>query len=516
MKRILCVFLCGMLLLSLLAGCQEQGGEYIPTGNGLTWDEDYTGPTQTQPQEITDQELMLTYYPSRSTNPYQCADYTNRVLFSLLYQSLFVVDRQYNIEPQLCKRYAVSEDMKTYTIYVDTAATFSDGSHLTPQDVEASLLMAKTSVYYSGRFRYISGISVAEDGAVIIRTRIPMEELPRLLDIPIVRVDQTQENRPLGTGPYYYDNTAMQLCLRRRIDWWCSTEMVVTAPTIALVEAESNAQIRDQFQFEDLSLVCADPGSDRYADYMCDYELWDCENAVFLYLSCCMESPVFSNATVRQALTYAIDRELLAESYYRGFARAASLPASPLFPYYNNNLASKYAYAPEKFAQALSDTGLSGRTVRLLVNKDDSLRLRVAREIAKALEACGLKVTLLEEDSKGYRNVLAWREYDLYLGQTKLSPNMDLSDFFTKDGETCWGGNSNVTIYSLCQQALENHGNYYSLHKAIMDQGLLCPILFRSYAVYATRGLLTGMAPSRDNIFYYSIGKSMEKALIKE
>ena len=49
-----------------------------------------------------------------------------------------------------------------------------------------------------------------------------------------------------------------------------------------------------------------------------------------------------------------------------------------------------------------------------------------------------------------------------------------------------------------------------------MDQGLLCPILFRSYAVYATRGLLTGMAPSRDNIFYYSIGKSMEKALIKE
>ena len=25
-----------------------------------------------------------------------------------------------------------------------------------------------------------------------------------------------------------------------------------------------------------------------------------------------------------------------------------------------------------------------------------------------------------------------------------------------------------------------------------------------------------GLAPSRDNIFYYSVGKSMEKALIKE
>ncbi len=512
MKRIVCFFLCIVLLLSLLAGCQGQEGAYVPTGDGLTWDEGYTGPTQTQPEQVTEQELMLTYYPSRSTNPYQSTDFTNRTLFSLLYQSLFVVDREYNIEPQLCSRYGVSEDMKTYRFYVDPQATFSDGSRVTGQDVADSLLMAKDSVYYSGRFRYISGISVAEDGAVTVRTRIPMENLPQLLDIPIVRSDQVQENRPLGTGPYYYDNTAMNLCLRRRTDWWCSAEMIVTAPTIALVEAESAAQIRDQFQFEDLSLVCADPGSDRYADYMCDFELWDCENAIFLYLSCCMESPIFSNATVRQALTYAIDREMLAESYYRGFARAASLPASPLFPYYNNNLASKYAYAPAKFAQALSDAGFSGRTVRLLVNKDDSLRLRVAREIAKELEACGLKVTLLEEDSKGYRNVLAWREYDLYLGQTKLSPNMDLSDFFTRDGETCWGGNSNVATFSLCQQALENHGNYYTLHQEIMERGLICPILFRSYAVYATRGLVTNLSPARDNIFYYNLGKSMEDA----
>jgi len=336
------------------------------------------------------------------------------------------------------------------------------------------------------------------------------------LDIPIVRTDQVQENRPLGTGPYYYDHTAMNLCLRRRSDWWCSAEMVITAPTIALVEAESAAQIRDQFQFEDLSLVCADPGSDRYADYMCDFELWDSENAIFLYLSCCMESSIFSNESVRQALTYAIDRDMLVESYYRGFARAASLPASPLFPYYNNNLASKYAYAPEKFAQALSDAGFSGKTVRLLVNRDDSKRLQVAREIARMLEDCGLKVTLLAEKSDSYRNILAWRSYDLYLGQTKLSPNMDLSDFFTRDGETCWGGTSNVSAFSLCQQALENHGNYYTLHKTVMDQGLLCPVLFRSYAVYATRGLLTGLTPSRDNVLYYSIGKSMEKALITE
>jgi hypothetical protein len=47
-----------------------------------------------------------------------------------------------------------------------------------------------------------------------------------------------------------------------------------------------------------------------------------------------------------------------------------------------------------------------------------------------------------------------------------------------------------------------------------MDDGRLCPILFRSYAVYATRGLLTGLTPARDSVFYYSLGRSMENALL--
>ena len=49
-----------------------------------------------------------------------------------------------------------------------------------------------------------------------------------------------------------------------------------------------------------------------------------------------------------------------------------------------------------------------------------------------------------------------------------------------------------------------------------MDNGLLCPILTGSYAVYATRGLLTDLTPSRDNVFYYSMGKTMEQALMLE
>ena len=47
-----------------------------------------------------------------------------------------------------------------------------------------------------------------------------------------------------------------------------------------------------------------------------------------------------------------------------------------------------------------------------------------------------------------------------------------------------------------------------------MDRGLICPILFRSYAIYATRGLVTELTPARDNMFFYSIGKTMADAKI--
>ena len=59
-------------------------------------------------------------------------------------------------------------------------------------------------------------------------------------------------------------------------------------------------------------------------------------------------------------------------------------------------------------------------------------------------------------------------------------------------------------------------GNYYTLHQKAMADGMLCPILFRSNAVYGQRGVLRGLTPARDNIFYYSLGKTMEDARIEE
>lgn len=513
MKSIFTLFLCCGLIVSLFSGCGFDPDNYTPTGDALVMEDGTT--TEQKPQQTTEQELTLTYYPNITMNPLKCNDFTNRALFSLIHQGLFSVDRDYNPVPILCKQYSRSQDMKSYTFYLENA-TFSDGTNMTAEDVVSTYKAAKESAYYSGRFLHITDVSVAADGGVVFTLDTPMENLPILLDIPILKAGELDSDNPQGTGPYHLDTTSGKGILRRRVNWWCDADLAVTAQAISLLEAESNPQIRDNFEFFDLDLVCANPCSDRYADYRCDYELWDSENGGFLYLAVSTDGPVFSNEEVRSKLTYAIDRETIAEENFRGFGMPASLPASPNSPYYSAVQAEKYAYdGGLQFKQAVENAGLTGSPMIILVNSEDTMRERIARSIAQMMTDAGFVVTVNACSGDLYRYNLRMRIFDLYVGQTRLSANMDLSAFFSSNGALSYGAINDVGLYALCAEALANIGNYYTLHQAIMDDGRLCPILFTSYAVYATRGLMTDLTPSRDNVFFYRLDKTMEQVLIE-
>ena len=511
MKKILALLLCCAMGLSLLCGCTTTEEVYIPTGDALV-DEDalITEPTLAEEDDPSDQDLSLIYYPEETLNPLKSNDYTNKVLFSLLFQGLFITDRDYNVQPILCGRFTRADDLRSYTFYIDENARFSDGSPVTAEDVLASLEAAEDSKVYGARFNKVRNMFITESGGVCLALSTPMENLPILLDVPIMKANQLEYDTPVGTGPYKLSRTTTGLQLIKNDNWWCSAEMAVTAAVIPLVEAENNIQIRDEFQFGDLGLVQADPGSDRYADYRCDYEVWDVDNGIFLFMIVNKESELFSRPSLRTALSKSIDRESIVTEYYRDFAMPASLPCSPKSPYYNNKLAAKYDYEPGAFEKAVKEAGIVNWNVTIICNSEDTLRVRLANDLAEIFKSAGLLVTI---ETYSGNNLLYWLnngEYDLYLGQTKLAPNRDLSPFFSTNCTLAYGGLSDMATFTLCQQSLENHGNFYTLHQHVMDNGYLCPILFRSYAVYATRGLLTNLTPARDWVFYYTIGKTME------
>lgn len=511
MKQGFIIFISALLALSLLGGCGPQT-PYVPTGDGLG---DQGDPQPGPAPEQTEQTLSLVYDPDKTLNPYTCADYTNRALFSLLYQGLFTVNQAYEVSGMLCRGFWVSRDLRTYIFYPENAR-FSDGTVLTAADVTASLEAARTGPVYSGRLHNVERISLTGDGGVCVELATPYENLPLLLDIPILKASQVTAEFPVGTGPYALEQGAAGRFLRLRQDWWCKAALPVSAEKIPLVTAVSAKDIRDKFELGGVGVVCAHPGADSYVDFRSDNELWDCESGIFLYLGCRAKSSVFSSEAVRQALTHAIDRDVLVRQHYRTFAQAATLPASPDSPFYSQALAGSYGFDAERFRAALKAEDMEGKSVVLLVNKADGRRTKVAQAIAQMLEDCSLKVTVRSVSGEDYTKALRNGNYDLHLGQTMLSPNMDLSAFFDSEGALNYGGMSDAGIFALCQDALSNSGNYTALHQAVLEDAMLCPVAFLSYAVYTQPDLVADFAPARDCIFYYTLGKNLDEIRTRE
>ena len=113
MKKSITILITALLMVSLLWGCGQQD-PYIPTGNGLG-EQGATQPTLTPGG--AEQKLSLVYHPDKTMNPYSCADYTNRALFSLIYQGLFTVDKDYQVKAMLCSRLGVGGSENLYFLF---------------------------------------------------------------------------------------------------------------------------------------------------------------------------------------------------------------------------------------------------------------------------------------------------------------------------------------------------------------------------------------------------------------
>ena len=515
MKKRIALLLCLCILLSAFTGCGNDEKAYVPTGDALVMEGEEP---PTEDKNATPQELTMAYYADRSMNPIASTDYTNRALFSLIYQGLFSVDNDYNAVPVLCRSFQASADLRTFTFYIENA-TFSDGTPLTIEDVLATYEAAKGHKNYVGRFTHVHSMTITEDGGIRFALTTPYEDFPLLLDIPILKASEIEADAPLGTGPYIFEESLAGAHLRKNMSWWCSSpDLVARAEVISLIQAKNPSHIRDEFEFNDVGVVCTNPCAATYADYRCDLELWDCDTGIMVYLGFNInysQNDIFEDDDLRSAFTYAIDRNAINEKFYNGRAKVATLPAEPGTPYYSNTLASNYTYDSLKFIQVLSRTKKTDDPLRLLVNSDDSIRLSLAKDIAQTLTEYGLPTEVKSYSTNGYIEVYRAGNYDLYLGQVKLSANMDLSEFFRTYGDLARNGVADAALYSRCQDALANRGNYYNLHQQVMDEGRICPILFHSHAVYATRGLVTDLEPSRDNVFFYTLGKTLAQVQIE-
>lgn len=496
MRRLLSLFLAAALALSL-AACG--GSPESSDGSSSTPD----ASQEELPTPVTT-PFTLGIYSEFSLHPTLAANRANLTLAPLLYEGLFQLDETFQPVPVLCQSYAVSEDKLTWTFTLREGITFSDGTPLTGQTVADALNLARAEGgRYAQRLAGVAGVT-GEEYTVTITLSAPNGALPALLDIPIALGDG---ERPAGTGPYVLSGQEEELFLTARADWWQRGEKALPFQTIPLHSVRKSDELTYAFDTGSVSLVDVDLMATNAMGYGGNYQTWDYTTTDLVYLAFNTQSGLCRSAAVRQALADAIDRDSIAQTTYASHGVPTVLPIHPDSPLYDQTAAANLGYRPEGLADRLEELRLTGQTLTLVVNSENDAKLSAAQRIAYQLEVVGLTVQLEQLAFEDYTAALAQGSFDLYLGETVLTADFDLTALLSSAGGLNYGGWRDETADGLIA-ALNAAGEADRARAAadlcdyLSQQVPILPILFKNGSVLTQWGRLSNLSPVRANIFY--------------
>ena len=149
---------------------------------------------------------------------------------------------------------------------------------------------------------------------------------------------------------------------------------------------------------------------------------------------------IFQNGDFRKALSLCINRTGILSDVYAGAGNATAQPFNPKAEALNSKDFSVKLTDSSAAAELLTLCGYSQKNengmftlaeqevrLRLLVNSENASQLKAAQVIKLNLEAASIGVDIISEHSDSYRARISVGDYDLFLGEIKLSPDNDIS-----------------------------------------------------------------------------------------
>lgn len=434
MRRWTALLLAGLLCLSLSACGEEPESPVTETPDA-----------EVSVTPVEEKKFALAYDPGASLHPITGDSQVNQLLTSLVYEGLYALDENFAPQPVLAESAEMDESALVWTITVKEDVLFSDGTPLEASHVAASLNAARKSERYAGRLSGIVSVR-AKENQVVITLSASNGALPSLLDIPVV-LERADGEAPLGTGRYRYAQDGETLYLLANYN----REGSLPYDTISLCPVTDVAERISAFDSGAVSAVITDFLSPYSLGYACDYEVWDYATTDLLYVGFKTVTGPCADPLVRKAFACAFDRVSLVEEVMDGHGDPAALPVSDLHTDWYERAAEVLDYDPEQAAELLEQAGYvkkeedgllyQGRTaltVTLLVNSDNPAKTALADRLAEELAELGVTVTVSKQIWKDYVAALEKGNFDLYLAETRLSADFDVTELLS--GSLNYGG----------------------------------------------------------------------------
>ena len=477
MKRRLSALLCALTLALSLSGCWS--GDVSDDSSGDFWEETPPVEADTSSTLTPITSFALPYLQGVTLDPITCPDGMQQTLGALLYEGLFVLDESFAPQNVLCSRYEHNDDCTSYTFYLRDGVSFSDGSSLTASDVLATLRRAQESERYSARFANVASMR-ASNGALIVNLTRADSAFPALFDIPIVKSGSEKNTVPLGTGPYLFVTDSDGACLKQNPDWRSDGTLPFERIELRAVKDADTASYL--FSSREVHLLSADLTSSTGDLRSADTALTDYATAHMIYLG----------ATIKTG-------------YLAGHAEAARFPLSPHSSLYPTEMASTLA-SPD-LAAALESAGVTEsrpRTVTILVSESDSFKVSIADYLSRTLSTDVLTVSVRSLPWSDYLTALQNGNFDLYLGEVRLTANWDISSLARTGGALNYGRYADEQCNTLLDAFSLNETDQTAraLYRYLAQSAPIAPIAFKTASVLTPSGLIDGLNPTVSSPFY--------------
>ena len=500
LKKTIAAALFLALALNLFGGCAEKRVDYQSLLPEVSNPAPEYSSEAGAPAAGSAAEISILYNTADFLNPYLLRTKTNSRVSGLLYEGLFALDENFRAQELLCKSWS-AEDNRNYSFTIYDDLYFSSGAQVTAADVIYSINLARSSNLYSSRLSAISNISLVDPYTLEISLSSANASLPSLLDVPVIPFDSEAEPAPAGTGPYVLseDGGALVANPYRRGAYRLPAERITLAEY-------AEDELISAFETGKLSAVVSDP-VDVQLNFGGNYEKFTYNTTSMLFVGFNCNEGMFEFAAPRRAMSKLIDRRALAEAAFPGAAAPTCAPISPGSYLWSHMLDEFYELAPLSAAETLFTYGASYRTINIIVRSSNRAHTEAAKYIAARLEAAGLKAKVREMSRSQYETALSIRDFDIFIGETILAPDFDISPLIT------YGASANPGYYnsSECSSLLaaflaadegEKLAALEELCSYLADSSPFMTLAFRTPSLLTSRGTLTNACPTQQNVFH--------------
>lgn len=424
--------------------------------------------------------IHLTMLFPTTINPILNKDKSVGYIMNLIYDGLFEIDENYNVEQRLVEKYTKSSDGKSINIKLNSDAVWHNNKEVTSSDVSFTVdLIKKTNDSpYADLVKNIESIHISDsknftinlkenDPFAIDKLTFPIVSKERLGNLKTDEVSQYKYNL-LGNGPYkikdyvdrkyiilerneeYFGNlpeNRKEIFVKLVPDKESQTEMVLALDSdIASIDLSELSKFEKKKEFN-----------------VTNYEGRDYEMVIFNY-----NNEFLNNVSFRKAIISAIDREQLLKEAYIGNATLSYFPLNTNSKYYNKNInnltfnkekaigylteglksvndsleSQKQAESSKQNSQNLqgiiedNSTGASPNSelskkemkevlnqveLNIVVSDSNGERIKVANIIRQNLASIGIKSVVKELNEKDLTKAIDSKDYDLAVVGYSLS-----------------------------------------------------------------------------------------------